>query len=200
VFDMFVQGERTLDRSQGGLGIGLCVVKRLMEMHDGSVIIRSAGERRGTQVELRLPLLLAGTSGRELAPVARGAARRILVVDDNEDAANTLAMILKLDGHEVETAFSGHEALERAAGYAPEVMLLDIGLPGLDGYEVAQRIRAQPRFRDLRLIAITGYGQNADRLRTQEAGFAGHLVKPVEFAELKRVLAALPVDACNANT
>ncbi|HET9864062.1 MAG TPA: ATP-binding protein [Steroidobacteraceae bacterium] len=200
VFDMFVQGERTLDRSQGGLGIGLSVVKRLVEMHDGEVTIHSDGERRGTRVELRLPLLRAGSGGQQRVAVAASPARRILVVDDNEDAANTLAMILKLDGHVVDTAFSGHEALERARDFEPQVMLLDIGLPGLDGFGVAQRIRAQPRFRELQLVAITGYGQNADRLRTQEAGFAGHLVKPVDFAELKRMLAALPVNTCNANT
>ena len=194
VFDLFVQGERTLDRSQGGLGIGLSIVKRLMEMHEGSVSISSGGERCGTRVELRLPLLRADASRQPRVAVANGAARRILVVDDNEDAANTLAMILKLDGHEVETAFSGLEALERAAGFAPEVMLLDIGLPGLDGFEVAARIRAQARFRGLRLIAITGYGQQGDRARTREAGFAGHLVKPVDFTELKRVLGALPLE------
>lgn len=115
----------------------------------------------------------------------------MLVVDDNEDAANTLAMILKLEGHEVDTAYSGAEALGRIEEFDPAVVLLDIGLPGLDGFQIAERIRAQPRHRNVRLVAITGYGQDADRARTREAGFASHLVKPVDFTELKRVLDSL---------
>jgi CheY-like chemotaxis protein len=114
--------------------------------------------------------------------------RRILVVDDNEDAANTLAMILKLEGHEVDTAYSGAQALQRVDDFQPSVVLLDIGLPGLDGYEVADRIRAKHAGRGIQLVAITGYGQEADRLRARSAGFAHHLVKPVDFADLSRVL------------
>ena len=114
--------------------------------------------------------------------------RRVLVVDDNEDAANTLAMILQLEGHEIRTAYSGDEALETLRDYRPDVALLDIGLPGIDGYELAQRIRVLPGQRALRLVAITGYGQDADRARTHAAGFVAHLVKPVDFGDLKHVL------------
>jgi len=192
VFDLFVQGERTLDRSQGGLGIGLSLVKRLVEMHQGSVRITSGGERRGTAVEIRLPLLEGELPDPVRAADAAGAVRRILVVDDNEDAANTLAMILKFEGHEVDTAYSGADALMQLEEFKPGVVLLDIGLPGLDGFEVAARIRAQRRHADVRLIAITGYGQEIDRVRTRTAGFANHLVKPVDFAELSRVLGLLP--------
>ena len=148
IFDLFVQGERTLDRSQGGLGIGLSLVKRLIEMHGGSVRIVSDGERLGTTCELRLPLingLVAATPDVE-TPETRS--RRILVVDDNEDAANTLAMILKLEGHDVETAYSGAEAFARIDIFQPEIVLLDIGLPNLDGYQVAERMRRQPNLRE----------------------------------------------------
>ena len=117
--------------------------------------------------------------------------RRVLVVDDNEDATNTLAMILQLEGHEIRTAYSGVDALLEADQFHPEVVLLDIGLPGLDGYQVAERLRAVTHRSDMRMIAITGYGQETDRKRTQDAGFANHLVKPVDFAELKRVLDSL---------
>jgi DNA-binding response OmpR family regulator/anti-sigma regulatory factor (Ser/Thr protein kinase) len=191
VFDLFVQGERTLDRSQGGLGIGLSIVKRLVEMHEGSVRISSGGERRGTTFELRLPRLDGEVAHAPAPPALNGRARRILVVDDNEDAANTLAMILKMEGHEIATAYSGAEALQLITGFQPSAMLLDIGLPGIDGFEVARRIRALPGGNDIQLVAITGYGQDADRVRTREAGFAHHLVKPVDFADLNRLLAEL---------
>jgi signal transduction histidine kinase len=189
VFDLFVQGERTLDRSQGGLGIGLSIVKRLVDMHGGSVRISSEGERCGTRFEMRLPL---STDIAEKAPsvtAQNGMSRRILVVDDNEDAANTLAMILKMEGHEVDTAYSGAQALERVDAFQPAVVLLDIGLPGIDGYEVAERIRAKYPKLGIQLVAITGYGREADRHRATAAGFAHHLIKPVEFADLRRVLA-----------
>jgi signal transduction histidine kinase len=191
VFELFVQGERTLDRSQGGLGIGLSIVKRLIEMHDGSVKMLSDGDRHGTRFEMRLPLLESVVLA-ELPPApTKSARRRILVVDDNEDAANTLAMILKLEGHEIDTAYSGAQALERVDEFAPDIVLLDIGLPGLDGLQVAKRIRENPRHHAVRLIAITGYGKDADRARTRAAGFATHLVKPVDFVDLKRAIAEL---------
>jgi CheY-like chemotaxis protein len=191
VFDLFVQGERTLDRSQGGLGIGLSIVRRLVEMHEGSVVVQSEGDRRGTRFEMRLPLH-ESTVVAPPAPAPRGsAARRILVVDDNEDAANTLAMILKLEGHLIAVVYSGAEALERVDEFKPDVVLLDIGLPGLDGLQVAERIRADPAHRNVQLVAITGYGKEADRARTREAGFATHLVKPVDFADLQRALAEI---------
>jgi signal transduction histidine kinase len=188
IFDLFVQGKRTLDRSEGGLGIGLCLVKRLVDMHSGDVKITSSGEFHGTTVEIRLPLLHGQLPAR-LGPVdAAGVTHRILVVDDNEDAANTLAMILKLEGHDLDTAYSGTEALGKLDTFMPGVVLLDIGLPGLDGFEVAARIRAQRGHTGTRLIAITGYGQETDRARTRDAGFAGHLVKPVDFVELLRMI------------
>jgi len=186
-----VQGERTLDRSQGGLGIGLSIVKRLIEMHDGSVEILSDGDRRGTRFEMRLPLYDSVIAAEPAVAPTTSARRRILVVDDNEDAANTLAMILKLEGHEIDTAYSGAQALERVDEFMPDIVLLDIGLPELDGLQVAARIRANPKFRRVRLVAITGYGKDADRARTREAGFSSHLVKPVDFADLKRALAEL---------
>jgi signal transduction histidine kinase len=189
VFDLFVQGERTLDRSQGGLGIGLSIVKRLVEMHYGRVSVSSAGHQLGTRFELRLPLLEGVTAVPSSPAAIPDTPRRVLVVDDNEDAANTMAMILKLEGHEIETAYSGVQALACMDEFKPEVVLLDIGLPGLDGFQVAKRIRAQPKYQRTRLLAMTGYGQEADRQRTREAGFSGHLVKPVDFADLKRMLA-----------
>ena len=188
VFELFVQGERTLDRSQGGLGIGLSIVRRLVEMHDGNVRISSEGERRGTRFELRLPLYDGAVDAQPAATPQDGLSRRVLVVDDNEDAANTLAMILKMEGHEVDTAYSGAQALERVDEFQPAVVLLDIGLPGLDGYGVAERIRAKHGKLGIQLIAITGYGQETDRVRAREAGFVHHLVKPVDFADLRRVL------------
>ena len=186
-----MQGERTLDRSQGGLGIGLSIVKRLIEMHDGSVRIASEGERRGTTVEMRLPLI-DGRGRRRTAPVPKHSeARRILVVDDNEDAANTLAMILKLEGHEVDTAYSGAEALERIDEFRPKSCCSTSGCPDSTDCRwpsASARIR---KHRAVRLVAITGYGKDADRARTREAGFATHLVKPVDFADLKRAIAEL---------
>jgi len=189
VFELFVQGERTLDRSQGGLGIGLSIVKRIVEMHEGRVSIRSEGEQRGTTFEIHLPLLGEVVDTAQAPDAHDTPAQRILVVDDNEDAANTLAMILKMEGHEVDTAYSGTEALARLTEFEPAVVLLDIGLPGIDGFETARLIRARTRGRKVRLVAITGYGQEADRARTRDAGFTHHLVKPVDFADLKRVLA-----------
>ncbi len=191
VFDLFVQGERTLDRAQGGLGIGLSLVKKLVGMHEGSVHIDSAGALRGTTCEIRLPLHEGAAASARPAPAAASRAHRILVVDDNEDAANTLAMILEMDGHEIATAHSGLEALDRVEAFRPGVVLLDIGLPGLDGYQIAQRIRREPRFEGIRLVALTGYGTSTDRQRAHEAGFTHHLVKPVDFADLKRTLDSL---------
>ncbi|SEL08673.1 Signal transduction histidine kinase [Roseateles sp. YR242] len=188
MFDLFVQGDRTLDRSQGGLGIGLSLVRRLMEMHGGTVAVFSDGAGRGSRFELRLPVLTE-----EMARAAAPARpitqpRRILVVDDNEDAATSLAMILTLDGHTVAQAHSGPEALRHLEQTPTDVALLDIGLPGMTGYELAQRIRAQPALSALRLIALTGYGQQDDRQRAREAGFDAHLVKPTDPDALLRAI------------
>jgi len=189
VFDLFVQSARTLDRSQGGLGIGLSVVKRLVEMHGGRVVAASDGVGRGSTFEIRLPPL--ETAEYPVAELQRPATPRcrILVVDDNQDAADSLAMMLALDGHEVRQTYAGAPALECLREFRPDIILLDIGLPGMDGYEVARRIREQPDGASVRLIALTGYGQESDKSRTRAAGFDEHLVKPVELRNLHQALA-----------
>ena len=190
LFELFVQSARTLDRSQGGLGIGLSIVKRLVEMHGGRVSARSAGANQGSTFEIRLPLADRDDEPAVDAAPPAIAARRVLVVDDNEDAAKTLAMILTLDGHDVRAVFSASAALEQVREFEPDVVLLDIGLPVMDGYEVARRIRNQEDLGAVRLVALTGYGQTEDRQRTRAAGFDGHLVKPVEMRALHEMLSA----------
>lgn len=189
VFDLFVQGPRTLDRSQGGLGIGLTIVKQLVEMHRGSIAAESEGSGRGSTFTIRLPCVepprAQGSEGKRAAP----ARRRILVVDDNIDGANSLAMLLRIKGHEVTTAFGGLETLASVERLKPEVVILDIGLPGMNGYELAQRLRASHGTACPRLIALTGYGQPADRARALECGFLTHLTKPVDLQVLQGVLA-----------
>lgn len=197
IFDMFAQVDQTLEQSHGGLGIGLTLVKRLVEMHRGSVEAQSAGEGHGSTFVVRLPAALA------VAQVAQPAAsethetqtssatHRILVVDDNEDSADSLAMLLQLTGHEVFIAHDGHGALDAAEQHRPGVVLLDIGLPSLNGYDVCRRIRQQPWGKTMVLIALTGWGQDEDRRRSQEAGFDGHLVKPVDHTRLLTLLATL---------
>ncbi len=196
VFEMFSQVERSLERSQGGLGIGLSLVRGLVEMHGGSVEARSEGPGQGSEFVVRLPVAGAPPAQRQ-GPDGDGEAqaagrRRVLVVDDNEDAASSLGTLLRMMGHDVCTASAGSQALELARSYRPEVVLLDIGLPQMDGYEVARRLRQQPWGRAVRLIALTGWGQEQDRQRAREAGLDEHLVKPVEPAALERLLAAAP--------
>jgi len=190
VFDLFVQGNRTLDRAQGGLGIGLAVVKRLVEMHGGSVSASSAGRRRGATFEIRLPL----TDHDDEPSIAQQHCRtprcRILVVDDNEDAATSLAMILALEGHEVEAVHTSRDALERAVLFKPDVAVLDIGLPGMNGYELARRLRENPALEGIRLVALTGYGQAEDKERARAAGFDDHLIKPADSRALEQMLGA----------
>ncbi len=191
IFDLFVQSERTLDRAQGGLGIGLSVVKRLIEMHQGEVNARSEGLGRGSTFEIRLP-----RSARPEVASAHGAPlkaprRRVLIVDDNIDAANSLAMLLGVEGHEVQVAYDSREALERIESFHPDVALLDIGLPEIDGYALAQRLRSIPRLEGVRLVALTGYGQAEDHQRTRAAGFEYHLVKPVDPQTLAGILAGI---------
>jgi PAS domain S-box-containing protein len=188
VFELFVQSERTPDRSQGGLGIGLSVVKRLIEMHGGAVRIASDGEGRGTTVTLRLPRSEAPADVSVPAPAA-GAARSVLVVDDSADAADSLAMLLELEGHEVTTAYTAATALETAERVQPDVAFIDIGLPTMDGYEVARRLRANERCRAIKLVALTGYGQPEDRDQARRAGFDHHLVKPAEWQSVDAILA-----------
>jgi signal transduction histidine kinase len=186
VFELFVQGDRTLDRSQGGLGVGLSVVQRLVEMHGGSVIARSEGLDRGSHFEIRLPLIEAPTARVTDTERARVQARRVLVVDDNADAADSLAMMLQLASHEVQSVYTAHAALEQLGPFNPDLVLLDIGLPQMDGYEVARRIRAQRK--SVFLVAVSGYGQAEDKRRAQDAGFDAHFVKPLDIASLERLL------------
>jgi CheY-like chemotaxis protein len=192
VFDLFVQGDRTLDRSLGGLGIGLSVAKQLIEMHGGKVAAVSAGLGRGATFQLWLPLVeRPGSQSGDLAP-PRQPPKRILIVDDNADAADSLALVLELEGHVTKTGYSAEDALEQAVAFEPDVILLDIGLPRIDGYEVARRVRALRKLDDVKLVALTGYGQGEDLRLAREAGFDDHLVKPVDFGTLSRCLAGLP--------
>jgi PAS domain S-box-containing protein len=195
VFELFAQGDGSRDRSHGGLGIGLTLVKRLVEMHGGSVEARSDGLGKGSIFQVRLPVVEA--SAREAAPPARGTplapgrSLRILVVDDNRDAADGLVLLLERAGHRVSTAHDGEEALRAAPELRPDAVVLDIGLPKLDGYEVARRIRAEAWGATVVLVALTGFGQEADRRMARAAGFDSHLVKPVDPRELLRTLATL---------
>jgi PAS domain S-box-containing protein len=191
VFDLFVQGDRTLDRSQGGLGIGLSVVKRLVEMHEGEVTARSAGLGQGSTFEIRLPLIERPSATAAESGTLRIAPARLLIVDDNQDAADSLALLLELEGHDVAAVYTAQEALQRARSFIPSIVLLDIGLPEMDGYEVARRMRAMPELGGVRLIAVTGYGQAEDRKRTREAGFDDHLTKPVDLSSVARTIAGL---------
>lgn len=199
IFDMFVQVDTSLERSASGLGIGLTLVKKLVELHGGTVEVRSAGIGHGSEFVVRLPILddapklrTAGTTDGEF-PAAE--LRRILVVDDNVDAATTLSRLLRLSGHETYTVHDGVQALEAAVAFKPHVVLLDIGLPKLNGYEVARKIRGEPWGRSLVLIALTGWGQDEDRRKSSAAGFNAHIVKPVDYAALTKLLAELLASA-----
>ncbi len=193
IFGMFTQVERTLEKSQGGLGIGLTLVKRLVEMHGGTVEARSDGPGLGSEFIVRLPVATEPAVLEPAPPagkaVAASSPRRILVADDNEDAATTLAMILEILGHDVRIANDGAAAVTLAAAFRPEVVLLDIGMPKLNGYEACARIRAEPWAGAVTLVALTGWGQDEDRRRSHEAGFDHHLVKPVDPAALEKLLA-----------
>jgi PAS domain S-box-containing protein len=186
IFELFVQGDRTLDRSQGGLGVGLAICKQLIEMHRGTVTANSDGVGRGATFEIRLPLTEATTETDNNVRPPTVRARRVLIVDDNHDAADSLAVVLRFEGHAALVAYSAQDAIEAVATSQPEFVLLDIGLPNMDGYEVARRIRASGA--SARIIALTGYGQLEDRQRSKDAGFAAHLVKPVDIALLVSML------------
>ena len=196
VFEMFTQVDRNLERSQGGLGIGLSIVKRLVEMHGGSVEAKSDGHGMGSEFIVRLPVVLslAQPLNDEEEPVRSSGRRRVLVVDDNRDAAVSLAMMLKLMGNETKTAHDGLEALDVAAAYRPELILLDIGMPKLNGYDTARHIRQQPWGKGVVLVALTGWGQEEDRRKSQDAGFDHHMTKPIEPAALEKLLANLKAD------
>jgi PAS domain S-box-containing protein len=197
IFDMFMQVDRDMERSQDGLGIGLTLVKRLVEMHGGTVEAKSGGEGKGTEIIVRLPLRDGPAPAEAPQPTAEQAlsrTRRILVVDDNTDAADSLAMLLKLMGVETFIANDGLEALDAAREQRPDVILLDIGLPIMNGYEVCRRLRGEPWGKAMIIFALTGWGQEEDRRRSMEAGFDGHLVKPVEPSELFEQLRAHVTD------
>jgi PAS domain S-box-containing protein len=191
VFDLFAQGDQALDRAEGGLGVGLTVVKRIVELHAGSVQARSAGLGQGSEFLVRLRRAEAANQERDrsgtVLPAFPGPLQ-ILVVDDNHDAANSTAMMLRLSGHEVRVAYSGATALVAAEGSPPDVALIDIAMPGMDGHELARRFRAEPRFSHVRLIAISGFGLDVDRQRSRAAGFDDHLVKPVPPERLDAAL------------
>ena len=195
VFEIFTQADRSLDRALGGLGIGLAVVKGLIELHGGEVKAQSEGPGRGAELSFHLPLLATDAAAQNAPRAARAeespavnGARRILVVEDNPDAAATMRDFLELSGHKVELAANGTDGVEAARQFHPEVVLCDLGLPGMDGYEVAARLRRDPATSSAKLIAVTGYGRDEDRRRSKEAGFDLHLTKPVDPAQLRAVL------------
>jgi signal transduction histidine kinase/ActR/RegA family two-component response regulator len=212
LFERFVQGERTIDRAEGGLGLGLAIVSSLVALHGGTVAVESAGVGHGSSFEIRLPGLSAEAE-REAAARApsivapertepsrgAGSAHRVLVVDDNVDAADLLAEALEQLGHATRVAYDGHSALEVAAEFRPDVAVLDIGLPVMDGFELAQRMRQATTLPDhLHLIALTGYGQDSDRRRSSDAGFDFHLIKPVDLSVLVRTIRRLTEPTASA--
>ncbi|MBW8905890.1 MAG: PAS domain S-box protein [Betaproteobacteria bacterium] len=191
IFDMFVQGRSPLERVGGGLGIGLALARRIAELHGGTLEAKSEGENKGSEFIVRLPLSPASqvpAQAMDGAPVPAAVPRRVLVVDDNVDAAATLELLLRSLGHETCVAHDGMKALDIAREFRPEVILLDIGMPGLDGYEVARRLRAMNQGTSFRIIAVTGWGQDGDRSKAKDAGFDVHLVKPVDLGVLAKVL------------
>jgi signal transduction histidine kinase/ActR/RegA family two-component response regulator len=204
IFDMFVQGKRTIDRTEGGLGLGLTIVRSIVELHGGTVSAYSDGLGKGATIEVSLPALsqqILELSVRsnlmDVGAVTNKLAKRVLVVDDNSDAAEMLADILRELGHTTSVAHDGPTALAAALAFKPQVALLDIGLPVMDGYELARRLLEQPEMKKLSLFAVTGYGQESDRERSREAGFQEHLVKPIDLAQLVQLIETAPrvVDA-----
>lgn len=191
VFEMFTQVDRSLGRAQGGLGIGLALVRRLVKLHGGSIDAHSRGVGQGSRFVVRLPLPRCTAPLREQPALRHCDAkdRRVLVVDDNHDAADSLGILLRKLGTDVRVVHDGEAALAALETYRPAVVLLDLGMPGMDGFEVARRIREHPEFRDVLLIALTGWGQVEDRFRTQHAGFDHHLTKPADLRVLQEILA-----------
>jgi len=196
IFEMFTQVDRSLEKSQGGLGIGLTLVKRLVEMHGGSVEARSEGAGKGSEFVVRLPVVIEASIPQASGGVAEQpikSSHHILVVDDNRDGADSLAMMLRIMGNDTRTAYDGQEGVDMAGEFRPDVVLLDIGLPKLNGYEACRRIREQPWGKGVVMIAVTGWGQDEDRRRSHEAGFDHHMVKPVDPQALMEMLAGLQV-------
>jgi CheY-like chemotaxis protein len=193
VFTMFSQIKMTQDRSEGGLGIGLALARALVQLHGGTIEARSEGIGRGSEFIVRIPrrAVAVSTPAPAVQPVrTEPARRRVLIADDNRDAADSLAMLLEMEGHEVTVVHDGRQALTSIEKLAPDIALLDIGMPELDGYEVARRVRLRSAGRGLTLIAVTGWGQEADRVRAIEAGFNMHFTKPVEPERLIDLLRA----------
>jgi CheY-like chemotaxis protein/anti-sigma regulatory factor (Ser/Thr protein kinase) len=192
VFDLFVQGDRALDRGQGGLGIGLTLVKRLVELHNGRVDAASDGPGRGATFTVALPCIAAVEPQRQVPqPLSKSSevyGRRVLVVDDNVDAAESTAAFLRLEGHEVKAVHDGLQALASLKVFDPHVVVLDIGLPGLDGYAVARQLRSRGDTSHVLLIALTGYGQKEDRSKAAEAGFDYHFVKPADPRDIQAAI------------
>ncbi|HWV92306.1 MAG TPA: ATP-binding protein, partial [Burkholderiales bacterium] len=193
IFGMFVQGRQAASRSQGGLGVGLALARAIIELHHGTIEARSEGAGKGSEFIIKLPVEAARSAAAPEQPKrsANGrtsVARRVLVVDDNVDAAAMLAALIRQLGHEVEIVHDGSAALRAVEGYRPEVILLDIGMPGMNGFEVAQRLRELGRVPQLRIVAVTGWGKPEDRQRSREAGFDMHLIKPVELSEIQQAL------------
>jgi two-component system, sensor histidine kinase len=203
VFDLFMQVEHDASRTQGGLGIGLTLVHRLVEMHGGSVSAYSEGEGRGSEFTIRLPLLAAEPAHHSERLVQRPATdfgrKRVLIVDDNRDAADSLAALLNILGAETDVAYSGPDAISKLSAYHPSAILLDIGMPGMDGHEVARLIRRRPELNDVTLIAMTGWGQEKDRNRTRAAGFDHHLTKPADVDVLASLLFSVPESSAAAH-
>jgi CheY-like chemotaxis protein len=191
VFTMFAQEQSALERSEGGLGIGLALAKGLVELHGGTISAASEGLGRGSRFTVELPLAPALAPAQGAAPAAApaGTSRTILLADDNRDAADVMAELLRMTGHEVHTAHEGLQAVEMALRLRPDVVVLDIGMPGLNGYEVARRIRAEAWAADTFLIAATGWGQEGDRQKAVEAGFDLHLTKPFDPDRLSELIA-----------
>jgi CheY-like chemotaxis protein len=199
IFDLFVQGDHSMARSRGGMGIGLTLVQTLAEMHGGHVSAVSAGPGQGSEFVVRLPLLKDRGSQNTLdralhhsSPGAHPPRRRVLIVDDNRDTAESLALLLRLEGHEVHVAHDGVAGMESAQALRPDIVFLDIGMPGMDGYEVARRFRRQPDLRGVVLVALTGWGQAEDRERARQAGFDHYVTKPAPVETLQRLLIDLP--------
>jgi two-component system CheB/CheR fusion protein len=197
VFDLFTQGHRSLDRAEGGLGIGLTLVRRIVELHGGTVQVKSAGRGEGTEFVMRLPALPAVAGDMAVTPPQvkrrpRAAhPTRVLMVEDNPDAAESLVLILELLGHHVRVVADGRAGLEAARANVPDIMLVDIGLPGLNGYELAQAIRRDPALKHVVLVALTGYGRPEDKADAVAAGFDYHFVKPVDLDALGDLVARL---------
>jgi len=192
VFDLFYQEQQSVDRSQGGLGLGLAIVKNLVGLHGGRVSAASGGRGQGSEFSVWLPLALEAVQDQETFEVTSTPPQlgqlRILIVDDNIDNAELLAIALSLQGHTIQVAHDGLEGLEAVQSFLPDIAILDIGLPAMDGYELARRIRQLPALKEIRLLALSGYGQPEDRERSLKSGFDLHLVKPVDFVDLNAAL------------